>query len=293
MLKNLAISSMINISAVSISSELLDILSEENYFIHSSFESGLNIKIGNILAFIGNKRDTLVPYGILLKEDDVEKIMESIHRDTSTFRWKAVEKKFVSSNITIEVNGSRKYSSKLNTVSTALEEKQISLIKDNIDLSLFTGFDLTIDEIITQKAKDISELQDSFMSKNKGDIEKVLKGWIGRGRGLTPSGDDFLQGILFANHIWPILSSEFLETIESLLVREFTTDISKNYFVCALRGLFTQPLIELYKSMQENNPLMVKRNIYEILRFGHTSGTDIIAGMYVGFITLEQRHKLD
>lgn len=277
---------MINISAVSISSELLDILSEENYYIHSCFESGLNIKVGNMLTFIGNKSDTLVPYGILLKKRDVDKLRENTDRAISTFIWKEAEKKFESSNITIEVKGSSKYSSTLNTASTALEEKQISLIKDNIDLSLFTGFDLTIEDIITQKTKDIRELQDCFMSTNKVEIEKVLKGWIGRGRGLTPSGDDFLQGILFVNSMCTILSSEFLEAIESLLDQEYTTDISKNYFLCALRGMFTQPLLELYKSVEESNLLMVRKSIDEILKFGHTSGTDIIAGVYVGLITL-------
>lgn len=288
MLKSLAISNMINISAVSISSELLEILSEENYYIHSSFESGLNIKVGNILSFIGNKSDTLVPYGILLKEDDVDKLIESIDRDTCIFRWNQEEESLIGSNIRLQVKGSKKYSSYLNMSDFNLEKINLSMIKENIDLSLVTGFDFTIEELITKEREKIQVLKESFNWANKSAIENNLKGWIGRGRGLTPSGDDFLQGILYINHLCSMVSSEFLEAIENLIEQEYTTDISKNYFISALRGMFTEPLIELLKAVEAKNQFQVKKSIDNILKFGHTSGIDILAGVYVGTIALRK-----
>ena len=154
--------------------------------------------------------------------------------------------------------------------------------------NLFTGFDMTIEELLYKEKEKIQELYRAFKSNDKDYIVMSLKRWIGRGRGLTPSGDDFLQGILFVNEMYPILSKRFKEGIGDLIEKGYTTDISKNYFISALQGLYTEPLLQFYKALEKQDIVGIRKSVIGILRFGHTSGVDIVTGLLTGFIYLKE-----
>lgn len=284
----LQINIMITIKATHISNELIDLLNEEKYLVHSCFDSGCNLRIGNILCFIGNKYNTKVPYGILLREYDVIRFVEKINPDVTWFRWDAKEKRLVSSEVIIDAGLGESYNSSLLKLAYDITEQQITLAESVICKSLVTGFDMTIEELLYKEKEKIQELYRAFKSNDKDYIELSLKKWIGRGKGLTPSGDDFLQGILFVNEICPILSKRFKEAIEVLIEKGYTTDISKNYFASALQGLYTEPLLQFYKALEKQDVIGIRKSVAGILRFGHTSGVDIAAGLLAGIIYLKE-----
>ena len=104
----------------------------------------------------------------------------------------------------------------------------------------------------------------------------ALVSLIGLGIGLTPSGDDFLcgvlAGIIFANQY----EHPFARTLRTAIQRKLdhTNDISKSFLDCALNSHFSKPLKEL--------PL--KESAAEILSsfeaIGHSSGIDTLCGIY-------------
>lgn len=97
---------------------------------------------------------------------------------------------------------------------------------------------------------------------------------IGRGLGLTPSGDDILIGILF------VLFSKGKEQqvdkikLEASLSR--TNDISREFLQYALKGIFSESLLEL---LGTDN---IDQSVNCILSTGHTSGADSLLGIHYG-----------
>lgn len=97
----------------------------------------------------------------------------------------------------------------------------------------------------------------------------LINSTIGLGIGLTPSGDDFICGILWVMHqLRPSLINKIKISVEKNLYK--TTDISKFMLIQAISGYFSLNLLNL-------NPL----NLAPILDYGHSSGHDTLTGIYI------------
>jgi hypothetical protein len=122
-----------------------------------------------------------------------------------------------------------------------------------------------------------------------------LKKFIGLGVGLTPSGDDFLTGLLAALYHYdterlflaPIRRQLRLDHIEGK-----TTRVSKYMLYLALDGQFNEALLALFDSR-----VPVAQSLDKVNSIGSTSGTDMLSG--VGFaleqlrIEYKRRDKLE
>ena len=98
---------------------------------------------------------------------------------------------------------------------------------------------------------------------------------IGLGIGLTPSGDDFLTGVLAGLRLRGLeespLFAALAEQIRHALSR--TNDISRAFLVCALEGHFSQAVLSL---KNEADPALLRQRFAAI---GHSSGMDTAAGI--------------
>lgn len=281
---------MIEVLSTQVSEDLLKLLfSEEEYEVHSSFSNGFNLKIGDCLSFIGNKDNTKIPYGVLIKDDKVSEVIDVINKNETIFKWDSYAGKLVSKELVINLFCGKSYNSSFHKTDTPINDEQIKLLMKLIDVKLYTGFDATIEELL-QQDESINELYNSFSSNDTEVVRNLLKKWIGKGRGLTPSGDDFLQGILVVNYFHPMLSELFCNEILNLVMSGYTTDISKSYFLSALQGLFVEPIKILYEALKENDLPLLQNSIHRILNFGHTSGSDIVAGIFVGLRYIERNY---
>lgn len=95
---------------------------------------------------------------------------------------------------------------------------------------------------------------------------------IGRGLGLTPSGDDILIGIILILNILK-KREELSKIIESADLSR-TNKISKNFLEFTFKGYFSESILKLLKEDD------IEKNVEEILKTGHTSGADTLLGMY-------------
>jgi hypothetical protein len=108
-----------------------------------------------------------------------------------------------------------------------------------------------------------------------------LVGLVGRGEGLTPTGDDVLMGVLYGFWVWQPhrlqrLRSEGLKAILTTAVSR-TTTLSANYLCVAAAGEATWH----WHDLVSGRPQAVER----ILAIGHTSGADAWAGFtYTGSV---------
>ncbi len=110
-----------------------------------------------------------------------------------------------------------------------------------------------------------------------------LAGW---GIGLTPAGDDFIMGALYA--VWiihppeiaSVLAKEIAETAAPL-----TTSLSAAWLRSAGRGEVGILWHEFFDGLIAGDSSAIQLQITKLLSIGHTSGADALAGFMSTFIS--------
>ncbi len=111
---------------------------------------------------------------------------------------------------------------------------------------------------------------------------KAVKGLLGSGAGLTPSGDDFVIGLLLVINRWINLFQDQpgLDLFNSQIVSaayQKTTTLSANLIECAVLGLANERLINTLDWLvggSDPEPIPAEG----LLSWGHSSGIDVFAG---------------
>ena len=135
-----------------------------------------------------------------------------------------------------------------------------------------------------------SELSYGYDLLRKDPVLAVSK-LIGRGRGLTPEGDDMLAGYMAAlvlvapeNPLSVIMVQEILQSAWA------TTDISRQMLVDATHGHFIEPVVNLMSALYGNGN--VKKAIKHLKTVGSSSGTAMTLGVLAGVAQIEN-YSLD
>ncbi|MGR7644136.1 DUF2877 domain-containing protein [Klebsiella aerogenes] len=123
-----------------------------------------------------------------------------------------------------------------------------------------------------------------FYSSIMGELECWRRGdlpdwgWlIGKGPGLTPSGDDMLAGMLAM-----LYGAGFSDRLHAFIppadqLTSLTTSVSCSYLNSARRGEFSLPVVKVMRGLRSTGD--PKRAIQRLLAVGHTSGADTLLGM--------------
>lgn len=101
---------------------------------------------------------------------------------------------------------------------------------------------------------------------------------IGAGVGLTPTGDDFLQGFILMeqtlNHLPHIQS-----IVQQRLKKRTTTDVSLSYYDALFAGFSNEPLVILFQAVKDQDEKSLIQAISYIQQYGQTSGYDLLIGI--------------
>jgi len=108
---------------------------------------------------------------------------------------------------------------------------------------------------------------------------------LGLGEGLTPSGDDFLVGLLAALRLSGrqkglLPAPDRHRFLKTVMVE--TSDLSAEFIRCALEGNFAEPVVLLVESLFVQDPSAWPSNAACLAGTGHSSGIDAMVGMVVG-----------
>lgn len=118
---------------------------------------------------------------------------------------------------------------------------------------------------------------------------KPLTYYLGRGQGLTPSGDDFLVGLYCVsfcnNHL-----QELMQDLKNIKFRDYTTTISAEYLEAARKGHFNPDLLELLACETKEE---FENIVNEILAIGHSSGKDTLEGIQLGLNMIDKETKYE
>lgn len=118
---------------------------------------------------------------------------------------------------------------------------------------------------------------------------------LGQGMGLTPSGDDFLSGLIAAMHftrrvydqecdLLPVLANTVLQNMGTK-----TNQISRHFLHYALEGLWGRATERFMVAFFGDDDLKLHGAILEKAAYGGTSGVDEIQGVLFGLYETVRR----
>jgi hypothetical protein len=112
------------------------------------------------------------------------------------------------------------------------------------------------------------------------DHPEALHHLVGLGPGLTPSGDDFLCGVLFTLHrLGHPGIAERLWTRVRPLSKDAANAISFGHLAVAAAGGGSAPIDDLLAALLAGESGALRRLLDVVGTIGHTSGWDCVAGV--------------
>lgn len=137
----------------------------------------------------------------------------------------------------------------------------------------------------------IAEIKDSFaQGKYEQAADNILE-LIGLGPGLTPSGDDFILGILTTFKFCLVTQDIVCDLTKKIIneARTRTNIISYNMLRQGAMGGFPEWVEDMAFSIICGNSEDIDMAFSKILRIGSSSGSDISAGMLFGLKLIARR----
>lgn len=271
------------LKSISIDYNLLNYLKSLKGEIHSIFDNVFNIKTteNNIISIVSLRKKN-GPNFILVDFSDFQKELIYIGCDVIGNSKKIT----IGKNLLIDISDTKMWKPNIKI------KKDKGILKNNL---LFLNSILEshfLDHYLQFRDRFLERINDFIMSineKNKQKIYKSIKNLIGFGQGLTPSGDDFLVGFLSSFYFFElsddllILKNYIKSTIFDL--KENTNFLSKKFLEYALFDRYSEIILDFLNTLYEDKDSIII-SFNDLLKFGCTSGFDIIIGIINGINTI-------
>ncbi|WP_409275100.1 DUF2877 domain-containing protein [Neobacillus sp. SCS-31] len=286
------------------SDEIYKILkSNPNGYVHSIFNNSFNLAFDNYLVHVGPVENGLSPFSIGLVRHDVQQLIMKISNKQEV-AWDLPSKTIVFSegaSISLEqaevtnhtlhgyLNHRHHLKENFQFVANSLlhADWQTGLAETNDDKRMLIKF--LLDPMFGLKDNLILKELDNLKKLAHGDetvvAETVFNYWIGRGLGLTPTGDDVITGICAILSAIKKTNKAFQQQLKTYLVekgRKRTTHIALEYLLYATESKFHSHLIQMCDVMDKPRGPEFMAALEDMRKIGHTSGADTIIGILVG-----------
>lgn len=247
--------------------------------VHSKFNNGLNIKFENFFIYISCIGTPLSAYGLNIEEEKLKQILHStkIHDIVVNKADKLI---FYSIHeiISIDYKDMEQIDLKLPEIKCSISEvpdTKLYNYLEKIEFEQLIGIEL--DEITCHYT-------DLLLNSNKSDLDinfAIIRFFSGRGKGLTPSGDDILIGFTIALMIFGQFDN-WIRALELGITANTTTMISVAYLRALLVGYASEYFIKLVDLIDDEDMDVIDQTIKKVQSFGHTSGNDTLFGFFLG-----------
>ena len=137
----------------------------------------------------------------------------------------------------------------------------------------------------------LNEMLIASIAKDFSRVLMISKDLIGLGEGLTPSGDDFIGGMLFSSSVMQEIYSQYQgftqSEVESLIdnSRNRTNLISYSMLKDHAAGHGSDTLHRFINNVLTDQHLESTYYLgLELIRIGHSTGWDILTGVWTGML---------
>ncbi len=257
--------------------------------VHSKFKNGINIQFEDILIYISHTESALSAYGINIEKNKLQDIIENLDiKDIVIFKEGKFTFYSTYKNITLNLEEIELVDLRIPGIQVNQAEIENTILYGILkDYDFKNNIGLNLDNISNYYVN----LLVNSDKKNTKLNEEIIHFFSGRGKGLTPSGDDILIG--FTTAILAFNEDQIYETwikdIYLLISEKITTEISVSYIRALTKGYLSYSFIELIYSMNFKEEKYVYEVINKIKNFGHTSGIDTLFGFFLGLKFLSNK----
>ncbi|WP_252504211.1 DUF2877 domain-containing protein [Sporosarcina sp. Marseille-Q4943] len=291
------------LTALAASEDISRILEENpKGHVHSVFNTSFNLAFGEHLVHIGALENGLAPFGIGMDQANATLLTKLLAVDLEVVWDETSMSLLFPKGITLSMSQVKWTNHKLQPFSYDLLhlESNFRFIAERIlQADWQTGLAQTEEEkkriiqYIVDPSSSVDEIPvldkldclRTLVCHHEQDAEKVFDYWIGRGLGLTPSGDDCITGICAVLSALDGVDQTFLGKLNSYLEergRKRTTYVALEYLLYATENKFHSHLLQLcYVLDKPRGPEFLKA-LEEMKEIGHTSGADTLVGMLIG-----------
>ncbi|NTW32029.1 MAG: DUF2877 domain-containing protein [Bacteroidetes bacterium] len=264
-----------------------DCIVSGNYQLHSKFEKVVNFSNGKKLLSFVTKVTGNGPVNIVVNNIDAFKKPDEILLKNHVLIYGA--NIFKLQNYSHYNSGIDEIKFDQNIISENIIKLLLILIKQSAPLSLAFIFDKSrINNFFSSFEKKFIQKVNSAIEKIKqGEIIKGIEMLRGCGFGFTPSGDDFITGMLNAFYIIHKISGkqDLVKLRRKIYLTAQTENIiSHNAIHFASKGRFNEVFKALIFSLNEDNDELLKKNTIKLLQTGETSGADTLTGFLFTFV---------
>ncbi|OEG19591.1 hypothetical protein BCR23_02555 [Enterococcus quebecensis] len=258
---------------------LTDNVERQKWYVHSKYKNSFNIQDERKqqLVVITTTNYPFMPNGIYLQSNDFSQLLSTIKIGEQII-WERKCLHF-STNHLLLTHG-KSYSSTMEIMGEFSQNSQKRLFLYTNTLVKETGSQHSLAKFLEDENPFKEELY-QLCSEDEIQQKSALDFLLGRGLGLTPSGDDMIVGHLAARLLLDKENSILNQLLLTELLSEqsVTTDISKHYLLCALSMRFSEPVIKLVDVLlTDSRQEQIESSVEAIIKVGHTSGVDLLAG---------------
>lgn len=176
-----------------------------------------------------------------------------------------------------------------------VSKKYISLYNKSIESNREVHHEQELQFLIKYAISSMILIENGLRQNKQEYLDKAVLGLIGNGQGLTPSGDDFLIGLLNVlklshQHVmFEKLSLSIQNTLEN------TNKISRAFLIAALDGQISDALSDVLndiieydvkRKLKEDISTRLLSKIARLFLIGHSSGIDALMGVMFGLSVL-------
>jgi len=250
------------------------------YRVHSRFSQVTNFIHGDSIVAVAEANLGAGPINILLSNNDF----------TQAELLRVSTKNINIGNIKIPYTKENTYNSQLNICSSvgAVLNENLKILETIIrdaappeslafllDPERETGFSTGFGRELVARCK--SGVTQVF----SGQLEPGIKQLRGLGFGLTPSGDDFISGLLLALNLQEVLEIKQTSAIRQQIFgwAKGENPLVNSFLKLAAAGAHYQAWQELVLALVGTIPARVAESSKKILQFGETSGSDMGVGL--------------
>lgn len=267
-------------------------LEDREWYVHSIFEHTFNLtdKQHTPLVILTSDRSKLLPGGLYLPPRDFTDLLSQV-RDTRRveFHDGAFYLETYQDAWKLEITETFR----ADLLTEGIRSDRLGYLLNNCrNIDRQTGFDQPFQDFLTMETSPYQK-ETSWLT-NAVTVQWGVDFFIGRGRGLTPSGDDFLLGWILID--W--LSGNHQELRAAIASRietgNYTTDVGRSYLYYALRRRFSSALLGIVRYLKGNEPLENLDNLLaQAIDYGNTSGIDCLAGIVSALVYKQVNLDLD
>lgn len=132
----------------------------------------------------------------------------------------------------------------------------------------------------------VQSLLEGFQNEDLDQFMAGVRVLLGRGGGLTPSGDDLVTGFFLYHIRYGQAASEERRIVTEWLSKvtqlayERTTTISANRLEAARRGWSEELFLKIIDALFDPAIILDGKSFERLINFGHSSGVDTFMGIY-------------